>query len=32
LDKKGTYKLVIGESLMQGDPFDGHYIIRFKGQ
>ncbi|MGX1752116.1 hypothetical protein [Sphingobacterium sp. NPDC055346] len=32
LDKKGTYKLVIGESLMQGDPFDGHYTIRFKGQ
>ena len=32
LDKKGTYKLIIGESLMQGDPFDGQYTIRFKGQ
>lgn len=32
LDKKGGYKLIVGESLMQGDPFDGNYTIRFKGQ
>ncbi len=32
LDKKGDYKLIIGESLMQGDPFDGDYILKFKGQ
>lgn len=32
LDKKGDYKLIVGESLMQGDPFDGNYTIRFKGQ
>ncbi|WP_156307922.1 hypothetical protein [Sphingobacterium endophyticum] len=31
LDQSGEYKLIIGESLMQGDPFEGDYILKFKG-
>lgn len=27
LPTKGTYKLLIGESLMQGDPYDGNFIV-----
>jgi len=32
LDEKGDYKLIVGESLMQGDPFEGDYILKFKGK
>lgn len=31
LDQSGEYKLIIGESQMQGDPFEGDYILKFKG-
>ena len=28
----GPYKLIIGESKMQGDPFSGDYVLMFKAQ
>ena len=31
LDQQGTYKLIIGESLMQGDPFEGDYVLKAIG-
>ncbi len=32
LEKNKEYKLIIGESLMQGDAFEGDYTLRFRGQ
>ena len=32
LNQQGEFKLIIGESLMQGDPFEGDYILKVIGK
>lgn len=32
LNQQGEFKLIIGESLMQGDPFEGEYILKVIGK